>query len=161
MIELWALEIGQALGRMLSNPLIYWIIILLVIVYLKRVKAERHAFGVKITNGLVEIKQTFFISLIFSLLFSALSVMFGLILSFEILFVIAIVTILLSVTGSFQLLSAVYTIGIPFIIFMLLPLLPDELFGSIYTMESLLETQFFYLAILVSSYLMIDYILLF
>lgn len=156
MWEQWGIEILYAIGKMFLNPLLYWAFLLLVIAGVRRIKSERRNFGVKIYHPFSEISGTFFFSLLFTLIISVISVLFGFVLSIEILVVLAIVTLLLSLNGSFQSLSAVYTLGITFIVFLLIPLLPSQLFAPYFSTEQLTDYQFISLTVLLSMFLFIE-----
>lgn len=160
MWEQWALEIVYAFGRMFYNLLVYWAILLLLITGARRVKRERTNFGVKIYHRFSEITQTWHFSLLFGLLLSIISLLFGFVFSYEILIVIALVTIILSINGSLHLLSAAYTLGITFIVFMLLPLLPID-FIQLNFIERLANIQFVTIAFLVGFFLIVETLLIY
>src|SRR5699024_2123161 len=142
MMEQWGLQLLAALGRMFLNPLLYWLLFLLLISGARRIKNDRINFGMKIHNYFNEMKQTILFTLIFGLFISIAALLFGFVLTFEMLFILAIVTILLSVTGSFHLLSPAYTLGMTFFILLLLPLLPWESITFMAPIEMLTEFQF-------------------
>ena len=150
MWEQWGIESLYALGRMFLNPLTYWAFLLVIIAGARRVKRERKHFGVKIHDLFSEVKGTFFFSLSFAIIISIVSITAGFVLSIEILIVLAAVAILFSLNGSFQSLSAAYTIGTTFVLFMLLPILPDAMFVPYFSNERLMDAQFLTLAILLS-----------
>lgn len=160
MMEIWGIELLYALGRMFLNPLLYWAILLLIIAGARRVKRERINFGVKVYESFSEISGTLLFSLLFSFIISIVSVLSGFVLSIEILIVLAIVSILLSINGSFQSLSAAYTLGFTFIIFMLLPLLPNDLLEPYFSTDRLMNIQYVTIAVLLSLFLYVESLLI-
>ncbi len=106
------------------NPILYWSFLLLLVISKKRIKNERNNFASKIYPLFSEIKKTWVISITFGVIISVLSIIFGLVLSREIIILMIFVTIILSLFGSLSMLSASYTIGITFLLVLLLPLLP-------------------------------------
>lgn len=159
MIEQWGVQLLAALGRMFLNPLLYWGLLLLLISGSRRIKHERINFGVKMHDYFNEIKQTIFFTLLFGLIISIVSLLFGFVFTFEMLIVLAIVTILLSITGSFHLLSPAYTLGITFFVLMLLPLLPQESVSSILSLDMLTKFQFVTFALLIGILLLAEALL--
>src|SRR5690625_1212373 len=97
---------------MFLNPLLYWALLVLLISVARRIKSDRINFGMKMYDYFNEVKQTFLFTLIFSVFISSLAILFGFVFTFEMLMLLTIVTILLSITGSFHLLSPAYTLGI-------------------------------------------------
>lgn len=156
MVEEWGLQLLHALGRMFLNPLLYWIIPLLLIAGARRIKRDRINFGMKIYSFFSEIKHTFLLALLFGSLISIISLTFGFFVTYEVLIVLSIVTILFSITGSFNLLSPVYTLGMTFLIYMLLPLLPEETYMLIGKPELLTKYQFVSFALLISILLLVE-----
>src|SRR5699024_9277451 len=161
MMEQWGLQLLNGIGRMFLNPLLYWIILLLIISGTKRIYKERTNFGVKIFDYFNETKQTFLFALVAGVMISIAALLFGFVFTSEMLIVIAIVTILLSITGSFHLLSPAYTLGITFIIFMLLPLFPIESLPVVQSVGELANIQFVTLAVLIGVLLFVETLLIY
>src|SRR5690625_49901 len=80
---------------------------------------ERAHFGFKIFNVFSELKQTWVISLVFSILISGLTLGAGMVFTHETILILSIVIIFLSITFSLSMLSASYTIGITYMIVLL------------------------------------------
>lgn len=123
MLEQWAFELLKGIGKIFLHPLLYWTFFLLCIIGYKRIKKERYNFGTKIYHYFTEIKYTFPLTVIASIVLSAATILFGIVLSYEVMIVLAIVTIVFSLFGSLQFLSASYTIGMTFILLLVLPFL--------------------------------------
>lgn len=121
MLEEWGAEIVNGFGQMFLNPLLYWTVILFVLTGFYRIKRERKQLGTKVFPLFAEGYKTTFISVIFSIIISIIAIVSGIIMSFEVVMLLSIVTILLSITASTMLLSASYTIGITFILLLILP----------------------------------------
>lgn len=112
MVEQWFMAIGSALGKMFYTPIFYWVILLLSIASIRRIKRERQNFGTKVFRLFAEIQKTFLISLVFGIVVSTISILFGFVLTWEIIIVLSLITVLLTLNSSFQFLSATYTVGI-------------------------------------------------
>lgn len=161
MAELWGLQLLHALGRMFLNPLLYWVILLLLIAGARRIKRERTNFGVKIFNLFNEIKDTFLFALLFGFLISMITITFGFVFTIEMLLVLIGVTILLSITGSFNLLSPVYTLGVTVFIFTLLPLLPQQSLSMLGTIDLLNKHHFVTFALLIGMLMFVESLLIY
>lgn len=160
MAEIWGLQLLHAVGQMFLNPLTYWIVLLLMIAGARRVKSERVNFGIKIHNYFNEIRHTFLFTCFFGLLLSFLTITFGFVFTNDMMAVLVMITILLSITGSFHLLSPAYTLSITFFIFMLLPLLPTESIVFISSIEHLTKYQFITFALLIGILLVVEALLI-
>lgn len=155
MVEHWGLELLYAFGRMFLNPLLYWVLILLMIAGARRLKQERTNFGVKIFDYFNEINGSFWFAILFGLLLSTLTIGLGFVVTPEVIIVLSIVTILLSITGSFQFLSPAYTLGFTFFICLLLPILPLQLVTKFVNVGEVLSTKQFTIITLLIGFLMI------
>src|SRR5690625_3675773 len=159
MWEQWALEILFAFGRMFYNPLFYWVLLLIFITGTRRVKRERTHFVIKIDDHFSEITEMWLPSFIFGVLLSLFSLSIGFVFSYVVLFVLALATILLSIPGSLHLLSATYTLGITFLMLMLLPFLPID-FIDLSFIERLTNFQYVTIAFLIGIFLFIEALLI-
>lgn len=126
MWQQYTMEFLKGLARFLLNPMIYWMVLLFIFTGYKRMKRERNDFGRKIYPLFEEGKVSWLIPFIASLFLSIITVVFGLYLNLEIILLLSIIVILWSVTGSTAFLSASYTIGVTFLIALVLPLLPIQ-----------------------------------
>ncbi|APC49125.1 PDZ domain-containing protein [Virgibacillus halodenitrificans] len=122
-MNLWAIELGKGLAKLFLQPLLYWSLFLVVLAGYRRIKQERKNFGIKIFDVFSEWKNTLFFSLLLGVIFSVIFLGTGMVLSYEVMFIISIVIILLSITGKFTLLSPSYTIGLTYVILLFLPFL--------------------------------------
>ncbi|WP_096269446.1 PDZ domain-containing protein [Paucisalibacillus globulus] len=127
MVQDWLLEIAKGVGKLFLNPLLYWSIIFIILVGIKRIKQERRYFGTKVFDVLTEWKDTWGFSAIIGIFYSLIIIGVGMVISYEAIIILSIVTIILTLTFRFTLLSPSYTIGITILILMLSPLLSEFL----------------------------------
>lgn len=129
LIELILSESLKTINLLFAQPLLYWAVILVIVSGYQRIKHERINFGYKIFDAYSEWKQTWRFSLIFGLILSVITIGIGIVFSYETIFLLSIVVILLSITCRFSLLSVSYTIGITYLLILLLPfVLPYQTF---------------------------------
>ncbi|MFD1361668.1 PDZ domain-containing protein [Lentibacillus salinarum] len=121
MAEVWFVELANGIGRFFLNPLVYWAILLVIVAGYKRIKKERKRFGLKVFDMFAEWRHTWLISVIFGLLLSIVTIGAGIVFSVEAIILLASVTILLSLSLRFTLLSPSYTIGITFLLIFMAP----------------------------------------
>ncbi|WP_249871302.1 PDZ domain-containing protein [Oceanobacillus saliphilus] len=126
MAEAWLIEIAKGIGRFFLNPIVYWTILLILLAGYKRLKQERLDFGSKVFDIFSEWKSTWGFSLIAGLVLSIITIAAGMVFSYESIMILAIVTILLSITFRFTFLSPSYTIGFTFLLLLFLPLLLEN-----------------------------------
>ncbi|MGM8366077.1 PDZ domain-containing protein [Virgibacillus sp. W0181] len=124
-MEAWLVEMAKGIGKFFLNPLLYWGVILVVIAGYKRVKLERKNFGYKIFDIFSELKNTGLIAVVFGLLISIITIGAGFVYSYEMVLLLIVVMIVLSISFRFSMLSAVYTLGITYIIILFGPILLD------------------------------------
>lgn len=123
MAESWLIELTKGVGKAFLNPLLYWIILLVFLVGLKRIGRERRDFGFKLFDIFSEWKNTWAVGLIFGLFLSIVFLGAGVVFSYETILVLSGLAIILSITLRFTLLSASYTIGISYFLLLILPLI--------------------------------------
>lgn len=152
MIQEWLIELGKGIGRLFLNPLLYWAIALIIIVGIRRIKQERRYFGTKVFDILTEWKDTVGFSILVGVFYSIVTMVVGMVISVEAILVLSIVTILLSLSLRFSLLSPSYTMGITVVLLMLFPLLGDYLVF----VPGDLQINFSVLAILLALFLFVE-----
>lgn len=150
----WLFEIVKGIGRFFLNPLVYWSILLVIFAGYKRIKQERLHFGVKVYDIFSEWKNTGFVSVGYGLFLTAIVIGVGMVLSYETILVLSIVTILLSLSLRFSLLSPSYTIGITYFILLFIPhvLKKEELIPA----QFFMNTNFTVITILLGLFLIIE-----
>lgn len=159
LIEAWLLELAKGIGRVFLNPLLYWTIILIIISGYLRIKKERKQFGLKIFDYFTEWKDTWFISLIAGIFISLLTIGIGIVFTYESILVLSVVTIILSLTFTFSMLSASYTIGLTYIILLLSPLLLSK--QTLIDADLFKTVNFTSLTVLLGLLLLVEAVLLF
>lgn len=159
MLKTWIIEIVIGIGKMFINPLFYWAILLFVLTGFKRIKRERVQFGTKIFNLFAEGHKTTLLAVIFSIIISLVTIFTGIVMSFETILLLVIVTIVVSVTASTTFLSPSYTIGITFILLILLPFLNVKSFIPFVDFSTISIVHFISLAILTGILLHIESII--
>jgi len=153
-IEASLIELAKGIGGFFLNPFFYWFFILLIGASYIRIKRERSNFGTRVFPRFSELGQTWAVTLIFGLAVSLISLAAGIVLTYEIILVLSIVMIILSLTFKFTMLSASYTIGITYLLFLFLPMV----FGG--EAISIPPVSFAALSLLLGIFLMAESILL-
>lgn len=152
MVEAWLIELVKGIGKLFLNPVFYWLFLLVIIAGNRRIKKERSNFGIKIFDVFSEWKGTWGTAIISGLLMSLITLGAGFVFNYDTILVLSIVTILLSLLFHFSLLSAVYTLGITYILLLFfLFFTGDQLFPS--------ETNFIGLSLLIGLLLLIEAIM--
>lgn len=152
MFQDWLLEFGKGIGKVFLNPLLYWSIVLITLVGIRRIKQERRDFGTKVFDIFSEWKGTIGFSVFIGLFYSVVTIAIGMVVTYEVLIILSIVTILLSLTLRFSFLSPSYTFGITFFVLMLFPLVAD----NVTFIPSLGEVNYSVIAILLALFLFVE-----
>ena len=113
-MQLWLLELLKGTGRLFLHPVFYYLIFLSGILGVSRVKRERKNFHTRTFDAYFELRQLFPIGLILGLVLTIVTLMAGLTLPFAAILLIAVFTILWSLTTNIRLMSPVYTVGAAF-----------------------------------------------
>ncbi len=116
MLGLWVFEFKLALIELIKNPITYWIIVLMIILGRQRQKLEIKQFGKKIHSLIPSIFNLTFIGIVSSVIISILAIYFGLVVSYEIIIVATVITLILSIIYQQVFLSIAYTLGATFFI---------------------------------------------
>jgi len=115
------LEISKAFGRFFLNPIVYWIVLLIIMSSYDRIKKERYFFLFETSPLINETKKTIHIAITATLILAILTLGAGVALTYEIIIILMGVTLLLSITYRFSTLSASYTLGLTYLILFFLP----------------------------------------
>lgn len=158
MIETWLWELIKGIGKFFLNPSLYWFFLILTAASYFRIKKERHDFGLKIYPKFIEWQRTWLVALISGILISAVIIGTGMVFSYETLFLLAIITILLSISTRFTLLSPSYTVGVTFLILLALPSILELLPNVNYTLTY--ERSLPALAVIMSLLLFVESLLI-
>lgn len=138
---------------MFLNPLFYWFIILVIFTGVQRIKLERRQFGTKVFDVFTEWQDTWKTALISGLIMSLLVLGAGMVFFYETVFVWAMITIILTILFGFKLLSAVYSLGITYLVFFIF----SQFFADV---PFFTENTFLNLAMLTGLLLLIEAILI-
>ena len=121
LIDILVTEGVKTIGMLFVQPLLYWSVILILVSGYQRIRRERLNFGYKIFDIDSEWKQTWVFSLVFGLILSIITLGVGVVFSYETIFLLSLVVILLSLTCKFSFLSASYTVGVTYLLLLLFP----------------------------------------
>src|SRR5699024_4001593 len=127
--------------------------IFVVILDIYRIKQERYFFGIKVFNLFYDWKRVLFTSLISGLVLSIITVGAGFVFNYDILFVLLISTFIMSLSFNPAYLSAVYTIGLTYVLLLFLPLLNSKVD---FTFHLPVNIQFTHLTILLGFFLIVE-----
>ncbi|MFC7321908.1 PDZ domain-containing protein [Halobacillus campisalis] len=111
-MEVWFEEFLQGFIRLMTQPLLYWSIILLFVISIRRMKQERRRFGTRVYDIFTEGRSTWRVSLVAGFLISIFALAGGMVFTTASLLVVTGITILLSLPLKLTWLSPAYTLGI-------------------------------------------------
>lgn len=152
--EAWGMEVLKGIGKLFLNPLLYWAFLLLFFSGLRRTRKERTNFGIKIAGNFSEIKGTGYIAVIVGIVLSGLCIGLGIVFSYETLILLSIVSILLSLSLRFTMLSPSYTIGLTVILLLFMPTIIDN--QSYLASDLFRESNLVGLALLMGIFLLVE-----
>lgn len=113
-MQLWLFELLKGTGRLFLHPVFYYIIFLSGILGVSRVKRERKNFHTRTFDAFFELRQLFPQGVILGLVLSIVTVTAGLTVPFAAILLIAVFTLIWSLTTNIRLMSPVYTVGAAF-----------------------------------------------
>ncbi|MFG6148019.1 PDZ domain-containing protein [Halobacillus sp. B23F22_1] len=158
-MDIWLQEAIQGLVRLGIQPLLYWSLLLLFVISIRRMKQERKRFGTRVYDIFTEGRSTWKVSLAAGFFLTVFAIGIGVVLPYYYLLLVAVITIVLSLPFHLKLLSPVYTVGLSVLLLWLLPFLPAGVLPaemvSVLTSVSLSAT-----AILMSLLLLVEGIFL-
>lgn len=158
MLEVWFREIVEGLGRMFTLPFLYIALGMVLFLSAKRMKRERSVFGTRVFDRFSEWKGTWMTGVITGFLLSVIAVAGGMVVTYPLLFLIAAVLLLVSLTGKLSWHSPAYTLGFSYLLLLILPYLPDSFLAHRWV-APLQETPLPVLAVLLSVLLFAEAIL--
>lgn len=123
----------------------------------RRIKNERFYFGSRIFDIFSEWKNTWIASIVSGLLISIILIGLGVVFSYETLFLLSLITILLSITLHFTLLSPSYTIGITYLVLLFIPTFWEQ--QTIFDESLFSHINFTGLAVLLGLFLLVEAIM--
>lgn len=120
MDHIWVQQFLWGFGKLFIHPLFYYSLLLSLFIGYRRVKKERKDFKIRVESGYFELRNLLPLGIIIGLSLSVVSIVTGMVIPFAAVLVIGIITVLLSLTLKFRLLSPAYTVGFSiFILFFL------------------------------------------
>ncbi|WP_272480018.1 PDZ domain-containing protein [Aquibacillus koreensis] len=155
----WLIELGRGIGRLFLSPLFYWFFIVLLIAHKSRVKKERRHFGTKIYDIFYEMKHTWLISLISGIVLSVIVMVAGVSLSYPVILLLSIITILLSIVGRFTWLSAAYIFSFTYIVLLVIRTFFTDYVPAAW-LEDLQQVDFVSFTTLLGIFLVIEAIIM-
>lgn len=158
LVEAWGIEIVKGIGKLFLNPLIYWAFLLIFFSGLRRTRKERNNFGYKLVDNFSEWKGTGFTAIIAGVLLSCLCIGLGVVFSYETLALLCIVSIVVSLSLRFTMLSPSYTIGFTVILLLFMPTIINN---QTYVTSNLFnDINIVGLSILIGAFLIVESILI-
>lgn len=107
----WLVEFLWGTGKLFIHPLLYYSFFLCLVLGYRRVKRERKDFKIRAENGYFELQNLLPLGIILGLVLSIITIAAGVIVPLGAIIVVAGVTVLISFTLKFRLLSPSYVIG--------------------------------------------------
>lgn len=117
--QVWLIEILKGIGKFFLHPIFYYSIFLAILAGIVRVKKERNDFHIRVYDIYQELRYLLPAGLLIGLIVSLITISSGFVISFSMIAVLAIITIVLSLIGNFRYLSSAFTIGFSFILLFL------------------------------------------
>ena len=114
MAQDWFIELLKGTGKLLLHPVFYYSIFIAAVLGVSRVKRERKNFSVRAKDAYFELRQLFPVGLLVGIVLSVVTVGAGIALPFAAIILIAVFTLLWSLTTKIRLLAPAYTIGAAF-----------------------------------------------
>lgn len=114
MIEEWIFEFFKGMGKLLLNPVFYYLFFVAAFLGVSRIKRERKDFSVRVENAYFELRQLLPLGILAGLAVSVVMVGAGLVLPLETIVFTAALTFLWSFTAKVRWMAPVYTLGFAF-----------------------------------------------
>jgi hypothetical protein len=110
----WSIELLNGLGKIILNPVFYYVFFLAAMLGISRVKRERKSFHVRAESAYFELRQLLPLGLVIGSILSVVVIGLGLVIPVETIIFIALFTLLWSFMMKVRLLSPIYTVGFAF-----------------------------------------------
>ncbi|TWD97447.1 PDZ domain-containing protein [Neobacillus bataviensis] len=114
MVETWLVELLKGTGRFFLHPVLYYLVFLVGVLGVMRVKRERKNFHIRAEDAYFELRQLFPLGMVIGLVLSIVTIAAGIAVPFAAILLIAVFTLLWSLTTNIRLISPAYTIGAAF-----------------------------------------------
>jgi hypothetical protein len=113
-VQIWLVELLKGTGKLFLHPVLYYLVFLTAILGVTRVKRERKNFHIRAHDAYYELRQLFPQGILIGLFFSIIIVAAGIAVPFATILLIALFTVLWSLTTNVRWISPAYTIGAAF-----------------------------------------------
>ncbi|WP_066258850.1 PDZ domain-containing protein [Neobacillus drentensis] len=114
MVQIWLVELLKGTGKLFLHPVLYYLVFLTAILGVTRVKRERKNFHIRAHDAYYELRQLFPQGILIGLVFSIIIIAAGIAVPFATILLIALFTVLWSLTTNVRWISPAYTIGAAF-----------------------------------------------
>lgn len=114
------IELLRAFGRFFINPLLYIALLFSIFLGYRRVKRERKYFNIRILNGWSELKDSLVKGLLLATFISLISLVAGLVVPVQLMYVLTAVTALALIAFSFHFLSPIVLFAVSFAVLVLM-----------------------------------------
>ncbi|PEQ89855.1 PDZ serine protease [Bacillus sp. AFS006103] len=114
MVQIWLVELLKGTGKLFLHPVLYYLVFLTAILGVTRVKRERKNFHIRAHDAYYELRQLFPQGILIGLVFSIIIVAAGIAVPFAAILLIALFTVVWSLTTNVRWISPAYTFGAAF-----------------------------------------------
>lgn len=113
-VQEWLVELLKGTLKFFLHPVFYYSLFVAAFLGVSRVKRERQNFSVRAENAYFELRQLLPLGILLGLGLSIITIGAGLTLPFAVIVLIALCTLLVSITTKVRLFSPAYTVGFAF-----------------------------------------------
>ncbi|WML24895.1 PDZ domain-containing protein [Neobacillus sp. OS1-33] len=114
MVQIWLVELLKGTGKLFLHPVLYYLVFLTAILGVTRVKRERKNFHIRAHDAYYELRQLFPQGILIGLVLSIIIVAAGIAVPFAAILLIALFTVVWSLTTNVRWISPAYTFGAAF-----------------------------------------------
>ena len=113
-MQIWLVELLKGTGKLFLHPVLYYLVFLTAILGVTRVKRERKNFHIRAHDAYYELRQLFPQGILIGLVLSIIIVATGIAVPFAAILLIALFTVVWSLTTNVRWISPAYTFGVAF-----------------------------------------------
>lgn len=113
-MQIWLVELLKGTGKLFLHPVLYYLVFLTAILGVTRVKRERKNFHIRAHDAYYELRQLFPQGILIGLVLSIIIVAAGIAVPFAAILLIALFTVVWSLTTNVRWISPAYTFGAAF-----------------------------------------------
>jgi hypothetical protein len=114
MVQTWLIELIKGIGKVFLNPVLYYSFFLAAILGVSRVKRERKNFHVRAYDAYFELRQLLTQGMAAGLILSIITIGAGIAVPLAVVILMAVFTLLWSLTLNIRMVSPAYTVGAAF-----------------------------------------------